>query len=101
MGAPAISISLFGTMAKAAGYDVRIALSGNRSELIFDPTIANVSLMLGSSSIAVKVGNDWQLFSPGEYFSPYGMMGWVEEGQQALCHRPKGPDLAKDTTRSF
>ena len=76
--------SLFGAMAKSAGYDVRLALSGNRSELIFDPMIANVSLMLSSSSVAVKVGNDWQLFSPGEYYSPYGMMGWVEEGQQAL-----------------
>ena len=45
--------------------------------------------MLGSSSVAVKVGNDWRLFSPGEYYSPYGMMGWVEEGQQALITDPK------------
>ncbi|HEY2865907.1 MAG TPA: transglutaminase domain-containing protein, partial [Pyrinomonadaceae bacterium] len=89
MGSTGDIDTLFGAMAKAAGYDVRIALSGDRSELIFDPTIANVSLMLGSSSIAVKVGNDWQLFSPGEYFSPYGMMRWIEEGQQALVTDPK------------
>jgi hypothetical protein len=81
--------TLFGAMAKAAGYDVRLALSGNRSELFFDPKIASVSLMLNSSSIAVKVGSDWRLFSPGEYFSPYGMMGWVEEGQDALITDPK------------
>ena len=84
MGSSGDIDSLFGAMAKAVGYDVRPALSGNRSELIFDPTIPNVSLMLGSSSIAVKVGDNWRLFSPGEYYSPYGMMGWVEEGQQAL-----------------
>jgi len=81
--------TLFGTLAKAAGYDVRMALSGNRSELFFNPAITNVNLMLGSSSIAVKVGSDWRLFSPGEYFSPYGMMGWVEEGQDALVTDPK------------
>jgi len=80
---------LFGAMAKAAGFDARLALSGNRSELFFNPNITNVGLMLGSSSIAVMVGNDWRFFSPGEYFTPFGMMGWIEEGQQALVTDPK------------
>ena len=80
---------LFGAMAKAEGFDARLALSGNRSELFFNPNITNVGLMLGSSSIAVMVGNDWRFFSPGEYFTPFGMMGWVEEGQTALVTDPK------------
>ncbi len=75
---------LFGAMARAAGYDARVALSGNRNELFFNPNVPNMDLMLGSSSIAVKVGNDWRFFSPASYFVPFGMMSWVEENQVAL-----------------
>lgn len=75
---------LFGALARAAGYDARVALSGNRNEMFFKRDVPNASLMLGSSSIAVKVGNDWRFFSPASYFVPYGMMSWIEEAQVAL-----------------
>lgn len=75
---------LFGAMARAAGYDARVAFSGNRNELFFNRNVPNMRLMLGSSSIAVKVGNDWRFFSPAGYFTPYGMMSWVEEAQVAM-----------------
>ena len=81
--------SLFGAMARAAGFDARIALSGDRSELFFNPQIANLRLMLNSSSIAVKIGADWKFFSPASYFVPYGMLSWVEEAQTALITDPK------------
>ncbi len=80
---------LFGSMARAAGYDARIALSGNRSDLFFDRSIPNISLMLGSSSIAVQVAGEWRFFSPASYFVPYGMMSWIEEHQTALIGDPK------------
>lgn len=75
---------LFGAMARAAGYDARRAYSGNRNELFFDRQVPNMSLMLGSTSIAVKVGNDWRFFSPASYFTPFGMMSWIEEAQIAM-----------------
>ncbi len=81
--------TLFGSMARAAGFDARVALSGDRSEMFFDQTVTNFSLMLGSSSIAVKAGDDWRFFSPAEYYTPYGMLGWVEEEQDALITDPK------------
>lgn len=81
--------TLFGSMARAAGFDVRLAFSGDRSDLFFNPNTPNFRLMLGSSSIAVKVGQDWKFFSPAEYYTPYGMLGWVEENQQALITDPK------------
>ncbi|MEP7074496.1 MAG: DUF3857 domain-containing protein, partial [Acidobacteriota bacterium] len=81
--------SLFGAMARAAGFDARVALSGNRSELFFNPNIANFSLMLNSSSIAVKLGNDWRFFSPAEHYVPFGMMNWSEEAQMAIVTDPK------------
>jgi hypothetical protein len=75
---------LFGAMARAAGYDARVAFSGNRNELFFNRNVPNMQLMLGSSSVAVKVGNDWRFFSPASYFTPYGMMSWIEENQVAM-----------------
>ncbi|MFT3744046.1 MAG: transglutaminase-like domain-containing protein [Pyrinomonadaceae bacterium] len=75
---------LFGAMVRSAGYDARLALSGDRSDLFFNPRIPNLSLMLNSTSIAVKVGNEWRFFSPASYFATYGMLSWNEEGQMAL-----------------
>lgn len=80
---------LFGSMARAAGFDARLAYSGDRSELFFNPRITNADLMLNSSSVAVKVGNDWRFFSPASRFTPFGMLGWVEEDQTALISDPK------------
>ncbi|MGI8467652.1 MAG: DUF3857 domain-containing transglutaminase family protein [Pyrinomonadaceae bacterium] len=76
--------ALFGALAKASGFDARLALSGDRSEMFFNPRIPNVRLMLNSSSIAVKVGNSWQIFSPANYYMPFGMLAWNEEAQTAL-----------------
>lgn len=80
---------LFGAMARAAGYDARVALSGDRNDLFFDPRIPNLRLMLNSTAIAVKVGDGWRFFSPASYFSSYGMLSWNEEGQTALVTDPK------------
>jgi hypothetical protein len=76
--------NLFGAMARAAGYDARQSVSGSRNEMTFDRTVANATLMLNSSSVAVKVGEGWHFFSPGSFYAPFGMLSWVEEGQIAL-----------------
>jgi len=83
--------NLFGAMAKAAGYDARQALSGSRNELTFDKSVANATLMVNSSSIAIKVGEKWRFFSPGSYYVPFGMLTWAEEGQMALIADSKEP----------
>src|SRR5881275_2775842 len=62
---------LFAALAKAAGFDAHLALSGNRDDMFFDRTLANSSF-LGSSFIAVKVGDGWKFFSPAEMYTPYG-----------------------------
>ena len=81
---------LFAALAKAAGFEARLALSGNRGDLFFDKSLANTAF-LGSSFIAVKVGDDWQFFSPAEMYTPFGMLGWPEEGQQVLIADSKEP----------
>lgn len=89
MGSAADVDYLFGSMARAAGFDARLAFSGDRSELFFNPRVMNERLMLNSSSVAVKVGSDWRFFSPASRFVPFGMLGWVEENQTALISDPK------------
>jgi hypothetical protein len=84
LGAAGDIDQLFGAMARAAGFDARLAFSGDRSELFFDRNTPNFRLMLGSSSIAVKVGNGWKFYSPASYYTPFGMLNWAEEGQGAM-----------------
>ena len=81
---------LFAALAKAAGFDARLALSGNRDDMFFDKTLAN-AYFLRSSFIAVKVGDDWQFFSPAGTYTPFGMLAWPEEGQATLITDPKEP----------
>ena len=81
---------LFAALAKAAGFDARLALSGNRDDLFFDKSLANTAF-LGSAFIAVKVGEEWQFFSPAEMYTPFGMLGWPEEGQEVLITDAKEP----------
>jgi hypothetical protein len=82
---------VFGAMARAAGFDVREAFSGNRSEMIFDKSVANASLMFGSFFAAVKVGEKWEFFNPADYYAPYGMLGWSTEGQIGMITDDTGP----------
>ena len=81
---------LFAALAKAAGFEVHLALSGNRDDLFFTKNLSN-EYFLGSSFIAVRVGEKWEFFSPAEMYTEFGMLGWPEEGQDALVLDPKEP----------
>ncbi len=74
---------LFAALARAAGFDARPAVSGNRDDFFFSANTAN-GYLLGSSFIAVRVGERWEFFSPSEMYTSFGMLGWPEEGQDAL-----------------
>lgn len=88
MGAPRQIDQLFGTLAKAAGFDVRVALGADRSDVLLNPNVSNMDLMVGSSLIAVRSGNGWRFFGPSSYFTPYGSVRWVSEGEPALISDP-------------
>ncbi|HWN08116.1 MAG TPA: DUF3857 and transglutaminase domain-containing protein [Pyrinomonadaceae bacterium] len=88
---------LFAALAKAAGFDARLALSGNRGEMFFDRGLANISF-LQSAFIAVKVGEGWQYFSPAEVYTSFGMLGWPEESQETLITDPKEPFWTRTST---
>ena len=90
---------LFAALAKAAGFDARLALSGNRDDLFFNRELTNISF-LASSFIAVKVGEQWEYFSPAEMYTTFGMLGWPEESQEALITDPKEPFWVTTSTSS-
>ncbi|MBV8855888.1 MAG: DUF3857 domain-containing protein [Acidobacteria bacterium] len=81
---------LFAALAKAAGFDARVALSGNNDDFFFDRGFMHYSF-LGSIFVAVQVGGSWQFFSPAEMYTTYGMLGWPEEGQDVLVTDAKEP----------
>ena len=74
---------LFGALANAAGFETRIAFTGNRSKMFFNPNMTNDTL-IHPAAIAVKVGEDWKYFNPGMSLLPYGMLVWYEEDSYAL-----------------
>lgn len=81
---------LFAALTRAAGFEARVALSGNNDDLFFDRGLMH-SAFLRSSFVAVRVGDSWQFFSPAETYTTYGMLGWPEEGQDVLVTDAKEP----------
>ncbi|MEP6902507.1 MAG: DUF3857 domain-containing protein [Actinomycetota bacterium] len=74
---------LFGAMASSLGYETRVAFSGNRSKMFFDPQMTNETF-IHPAAIAVQTGGQWKYFNPGVSFLPYGMLVWYEEDVWAL-----------------
>jgi len=83
VGTPLDIDILFGVMAMAAGFDVRVARLSDRSDIFFDPASKN-SYFLSTYDIAVKVGDRWRFFNPGNRYVPFGMLSWSEENVPAL-----------------
>lgn len=81
---------LFAALATASGFDARIVLAPDRSDLFFDKSITN-SYFLEPSNIAVRIGDQWNFYNPGYNYVPIGMLRWQEEGLQALITDPKEP----------
>ena len=69
---------LFGAMARASGFETRIAYTGDRSKMLVTPEDTNERLF-HPAAVAVKVDNEWKYFKPGYPFLPYGVIPWTEE----------------------
>ncbi len=79
---------LFAALATAAGFDARVALTADRGDYFFDPSIT-IPIFLEPSSIAVRVGDQWRFYNPGLNLVPHGMLRWQEEGTITLITDPK------------
>lgn len=83
---------LFGAMAAAAGFDVRIAHIADRSNAFFNPSHTSVNA-LNRRAIAVRMGEKWKFYNPSSSYLPIGMLPWSEEGTTALIPDPNNPLL--------
>ena len=81
---------LFAAMARAQGFDARVARLGSRSDRPFDRTLLT-TFFLRSFEIAVRVGDKWRFYDPAAKWLPAGMVPWDEEGSDALVTDPKAP----------
>ncbi|HXN49360.1 MAG TPA: DUF3857 domain-containing protein [Bryobacteraceae bacterium] len=81
---------LFAAMARAQGFDVRVAKLGDRGDFPFNRGFLNTYFM-GTIDIAVKVGDQWQFYNAATKWLPVGMLPWREEGSDALVTDPKEP----------
>jgi len=85
---------LYGAMAAALGYDVRVVRVGNRRENFFNPGLT-IPYFISAYDIAVQVDGNWRVIDPGSPYVPMGMLLWQEEAQQALVSDPKESTFIK------
>jgi hypothetical protein len=83
MGNPRQINYLFLVMARAAGFEVKCAQSANRAK-VFSVKTEMGWAFLDRMSVAIRVDGGWRFFSPGNYWVPYGMLDWRDEGVTAL-----------------
>lgn len=79
---------LFAALARAAGYEVRQARSASRHETL---TVrhSNGWLFVHDDLVAVKIGETWRYYAPGDYYVPAGMLDKSNETATSLISDPK------------
>jgi hypothetical protein len=83
---------LFASLAKAAGYEVRLAKSASRDATL-QVQNPNGWLFLSDDVVAVRVGQAWSFYAPGDYYVPAGMMAQANELATSLICDKERVDL--------
>lgn len=81
---------LFAAMARSIGFEASLAMSTNRSERIFEPTLL-AEWQLANVIVVVKIdGGKEFLLDPGTRFCPFGSLRWYRTSTQALLLQKTG-----------
>ncbi len=81
---------LFAALAKAAGYEVNLVFTGDRSASFFSPDKYPFSSFVHLAAVAVKVNSDWKFFNASSPYVPYGLQTWDHEGVIAMLVGEEG-----------
>jgi hypothetical protein len=81
---------LFAALAKATGFETRIALVPDRSETFFQKE-RKLRSELDHYAVAVRFGNGWNFYDPAARYMPFGMLPWQEESVPALLLDAQNP----------
>ncbi len=84
---------VLGALAAQAGFDVRPAMIADRSEIIFNPKLAE-RYFLDNEGVAIRSGNAWKIVDISDKHVPPGMLPWHEEGMLALVGDAKAPSFS-------
>ena len=84
----------FASLARAVGFDARLAFYADRRRFLFHPGLAN-GYFLRSSCVAVRVDGAWRFFDPGNRFLPWGTLRWGAENALALVPDKDEPEFAR------
>lgn len=86
--------TLFAAMANAAGFEARVAVTGDR-EKSFPDLSSPYTARMNSYHIAVRVGSEWRFCDPSMTYLPFGMLRWQEEGLDSLISDPVARNFVK------
>jgi hypothetical protein len=82
---------LFLALANAARLEASMALTGNRSDLFFDPVLVD-GYFLRAEEVAIHANGAWKFYDPSSPFLPCGLVPWREQGTKVLITDPKQPE---------
>ena len=75
---------LFASLVQAAGYEVNLVFSGDRSDYFFSPETHPSGSFVHLACVAVFANGDWKFFNASVPYVPYGYLSWNEEGVAAM-----------------
>lgn len=81
---------LFAALARAAGFDARLAILPDRAEEYADGRSPSLDLDR-SVGVAVRAGDSWRFFKPSNPDVPCGALPWWMEGGRAVVSDPAEP----------
>jgi hypothetical protein len=84
----------FAALAAQAGFEVRPALVADRSELFFNPKLAD-RYFLDNHAVAVKNGGSWKIVDVSDKTVAPTMLPWREDGMYALLGDAKSPNFVQ------
>lgn len=80
--------TLFVALARAAGFDARLALANDRNIVLYTPSLLE-PFIFNNLVAAVSVGGKWSYYDPGAGYLPAGLIDWKFCGTSALIADPK------------
>ncbi|HKV98258.1 MAG TPA: DUF3857 domain-containing protein [Vicinamibacterales bacterium] len=87
-------MSLFLSLAAAAGMDAHLAAGGDRSQL-FLKADAPQPLLMRSRFVAVRIGDSWRFVDPANEYDRRGGLRWQQESEAAAITADRGPISAR------
>jgi hypothetical protein len=76
-------IIAFTALARAAGFDARLAQANDRTFILFSDTMRE-PFIFRKLIAAIRTGETWTFCDPGAIYLPFGMIDWKYTGTKAL-----------------